>query len=1273
VDFYQIKERSTKNGVLEIYPDFKVCRSNDLMIRGRNVYAIWDQEQGMWSTDEYDVQRLVDEELYKYREGMQGVNEGSVRIKLMSDFSSKTWSEFKSYINHLSDHSHQLDSHLTFSNDKIKKRDYVSKTLPYPLEEGNLEGYEELISTLYDHTERAKLEWAIGAIISGDAKDIQKFIVLYGEAGAGKSTILNIIQRLFEGYYTTFDAKALTSNSNAFSTEIFKNNPLVAIQHDGDLSKIEDNTKLNSIVSHEDMTMNEKYKPSYMSKINCFLFMATNKPVKITDAKSGIIRRLIDVKPSGRKLPPHSYQAAMSKINFELGSIASHCLKKYQSMGKNYYSDYRPLDMIMQTDVFYNFVEGSFFVFQEQNGVTLSQGYTMYKEYCDDSLVEYKLPKHKFREELRNYFREFHDIKRIDGKQVRNYYHDFIEEKFTSITRELDEDEKEHQYSLVLDSKESLLDDILKNYKAQYATKTEVPKNKWSDVKTKLKDIDTKKIHYVQPPINHIVIDFDIKDEEGNKSLEKNIEAASLWPATYAELSKGGNGIHLHYIYTGDPEELSMVYDDYVEIKVFKGDSSLRRKLTVCNKLDIAEINSGLPLKGEKMINFTTVRNEKAIRTSIIKALRKEIHPNTKSNIDFIFKVLDDAYIAGIKYDVTDLRPAIMAFGNMSSNQSSICMKTIGKMKFKSDEPSDDHGKFEKNELVFYDVEVLPNFLGVVYKKKGKPTVRLYNPEPHQLEELMKFMLVGFNVRRYDNHIIYARYIGYTIEQVYNLSKKIIEKSNNVMFAEAYGISHVDIYEMALTKQSLKKWQIELGLKHKELKIGNEPVDKNRIEEIMEYCENDVITTEQLFDHLSDEYNTKLILSELSGLSPNDTTQKHAAKIIFGNDTNPQKKFIYRDLSEEFPGYKFDMGKSTYRGEDVSEGGEVYAEPGVYSKVALLDIASQHPNSLIQMNHFGPYTKKVVELVEARIAIKHGEYEKASKMLNGILAKYLDGSKESADRLSTALKRVINIIYGLTAATFDNPFKDPRNIDNIVAKRGALFMIDLKHAVWEQGYSVAHIKTDSIKIPNADDKIIDFVISFGKKYGYDFEHEATFDRMFLVNKAVYIAKYGWTPKEKLIGTWTATGTQFAVPYVFKTLFSKEPIEFRDLCEVKSVTTSLYLDFNEKLPEGEHDYNYVGKVGMFCPVKPNVGGGLLMRESSDKSGSIVYHAATGSTGYRWKESDMIEVLDIHDEIDMSYFTKQVDEARDAISKYCDFEQFVTSDNFYINNVIEMPWD
>jgi hypothetical protein len=248
-------------------------------------------------------------------------------------------------------------------------------------------------------------------------------------------------------------------------------------------------------------------------------------------------------------------------------------------------------------------------------------------------------------------------------------------------------------------------------------------------------------------------------------------------------------------------------------------------------------------------------------------------------------------------------------------------------------------------------------------------------------------------------------------------------------------------------------------------------------------------------------------------------------------------------------------------------------------------------------------------------------------------------------------------------------------------------MIDLECAVQEMGYTVAHIKTDSIKIPDADKKIIDFVMEFGERYGYTFEHEATYDRMCLVNDAVYIAKYD-------NGKWTATGTQFAVPYVFKKLFSREDIEFEDLCETKSVKSALYLDMNENAPdvtyeekelaklekqyrEGKisdttfefetagltsaiefgHDYHFIGKVGSFCPIKPGCGGGLLMREQDGK-----YYAATGSKGYRWLESEMIRELGREDDIDRSYYDGLVDAAAETIMAYGDLEWFISDDPY-----------
>jgi energy-coupling factor transporter ATP-binding protein EcfA2 len=1271
MDFYQIKEKIIKKDVIEIYPDFKVGRSKDLMVRGKSFYAIWDEKKNLWSTDEYDVQRLVDEELLAHKELLLSKSDAKVNVKLMSDFSTRSWLDFRSYLNHMSDNSHQLDNRLIFSNTEVKKKDYISRRLNYPLEGGKYDAFNELIGTLYDPDERAKLEWAIGAIVSGDAKDIQKFIVLYGEAGAGKSTILNIIQKLFEGYYTAFEAKALTSASNSFATEVFKNNPLVAIQHDGDLSKIEDNTKLNSIISHEEMTMNEKYKPSYMSRINCFLFMGTNKPVKITDAKSGIIRRLIDVKPSGRKLQPKHYQSIMSKIDFELGAIAHHCLEVYREMGKNYYASYKPLDMILQTDMFFNFVESNYHIFKEQDGTTLAQAYDMYKEYCEDSSIEFKIPKYKFREEIKNYFSEFHERTRVEGSQTRSYYSGFISSKFNNIACV----KEEHQSSLVLDEEESILDGILENCKAQYATdytiddvvKKDVPTNKWVKVQTTLSDINTKKLHYVKPPENHIVIDFDLKDESGNKSLEKNLDAASKWPSTYSEFSKSGAGLHLHYIYDGDIKKLSRIYDQGIEIKIFNGDASLRRQLTKCNNIPITTINSGLPLKGEPMINFDVVKSEKSIREMIKRNLRKEIHPGTKPSIDFIHKILDDAYVSGVPYDVTDMRPSVLAFANNSSNQSDYCVRVVGGMDFKSEEKEFDisNATYVDKELVFFDVEVFPNLFVVVWKVQGKPPVKMINPTAEQIELLFNFKLIGFNCRRYDNHILYARYIGYTNQQLYTLSQRIISGSPNCMFGEAYNISYTDVYDFASAgnKKSLKKFEIELGIHHQELGLPwDQPVPEDKWGLVADYCVNDVVATEVVFDHLAGDWAVRQILAELSGLTYNDTTNQHSIKIVFGDNKNPQKDFVYTDLSIQFPGYKFENGKSTYRGEEVGEGGWVYAEPGMYINVPVLDAAAMHPTSIEQLNLFGPYTKKYSDVKRGRLAIKHKDFESLNTILDGRLIPFVENALSDKPRftlkdVSNGLKTALNSAYGLTSASFENPFKDPRNIDNIVAKRGALFMIDLKNAVQEKGYNVAHIKTDSIKVPNASQEVIDFIVSFGKSYGYDFEHETTYEKMCLVNHAVYIAKVkDWEKDKDLIPTqgWTATGAQFAQPYVFKTLFSKEALSYSDFRETKAVTTAMYLDMNENLGD-EHDYHFVGRVGAFCPIVSGRGGGILLREKDGK-----YYAVGGTKGYRWLEAEIVKALNKEGHIDMEYYKEMANDAIDTISKFGDFEWFV-SDN------------
>lgn len=1349
IDFLMISTKfDEKKNQVDIYPKFLIKKSSDLMIRGGDFYAIWDEENGLWSTDEQIALDLIDKELDNAEKRLKAADSSKrYIIHYMWDADSGMIDKWHKYCQRQTrDSFHILDTKLIFSNMETKKEDYASKRLPYPLEEGPCPAYEHLISTLYSPEERHKIEWAIGSIVAGESVNLQKFLVLYGSAGTGKSTILNIIQQLFEGYYSVFDAKALGSSSNSFALEAFRTNPLVAIQHDGDLSKIEDNTRLNSLVSHELMTVNEKFKSTYENRFVSFLFMGTNKPVKITDSRSGLLRRLIDVSPSGEKLSPSDYHRTVKQIKFELGAIAYHCMKVFED-DPEYYNDYIPINMMGASNDFYNYMLDSYFLFKNEDGVSLKTAWESYKQFCEDAKVQYAFTMRVFKEELKNYFREFEDRYTLpDGTRIRNYFKGFRLERFGEEEAEEEKEEKTWSYTINFDSTTSAFDEYCADCPAQYATDAGIPGKKWSTVTTKLSDLDTSKLHYVKIPENHIVIDFDIPNENGEKDFQKNLEEASKWPATYAEVSKSGKGIHLHYIYSGDVSKLNRVYSDHIEIKVFVGDSSLRRMLTKCNSLPIATISSGLPLRKEKrMVNFEGIKSEKQLRNMVRNNLEKKYFPNTKPSVDFIYKILNDAYESGMSYDLTDMRNAVLSFAAGSTNQSDYCIKLVNKMKFKSLEASKPV-ESECEDIVFFDIEVFPNLFLVNWKFRGKenPVIRMINPSPAEIEALLKYRLVGFNCRRYDNHILYARLIGKSIEELYEVSQKIINKSPNAFFGEAYNLSYTDVYDFSSKKQSLKKFEVELGIHHKELGLPwDQPVPQEKWEEVAAYCDNDVLATEAVFEARYADFLAREILADVAGMTVNDTTNSLTTKIIFGNDRNPQKQFNYRDMGDIskisdrfvidkdmvlytnlgdeftvfddhgrpiFPGYKYDRGISTYRDEEVGEGGYVYAEPGMYGNVALLDIASMHPSSVVAEELFGPvYTKRFEDILNARIAIKHKDFDSAKKMLNGALAKYLN-DESVADNLAQALKIAINSVYGLTSAGFSNAFRDPRNKDNIVAKRGALFMINLKHEVQKRGFTVAHIKTDSIKIPDATPDIIQFVMDYGKMYGYNFEHEGTYDRICLVNNAVYIAKFATVEQcEKLYGAdyvhkakdilkdnkkhggeWTATGTQFQVPYVFKKLFTKEPIQFSDTCEVKSVTSAIYLDMNEKLPnvaaeEAEldkllkkdpenpridilrdeiasgHNYIFIGKVGQFCPVRSGVGGGVLVRDQNGKMNAVV-----GTTGYRWMESEVVRELHKENDIDYSYYDELVNDAVEEISKYGDFGWFV-SDDPYVS-----PW-
>ena len=1376
LDFLSLKlVVNNRRSVIE--PEFKInIVVNDLMIKGGTFYAIYDEDTGFWVTNRNASVNIIDREIDRLIEGDEklksAVAEG-VNVLYLKWTSNGSFDRFLKFCERqCCDNYKKLNQTILFDNDKVSRGCYATFKLPYAIGvNDDCPSWNRFMDTLYGD-DRVKIEWCLGLVISGDFKVLHKFLAIEGSPGSGKSTILHIIEDMFNGYCTTFSAKALTSAADRFALSPFAEFPIIGFDHDADLSRIDTNSRLNALVSHDKLTVDEKNKKLYSDKFNVFLFIGTNESIQMTNAKTGLSRRAIVARPTNNLIEASEYRELLERVKFEYPAIARKCLD-YYNKNKKKFIDYFDTESFINTNHIYDFFSEMYFEYSKNTDkIWLNRLWNDYQRYLEETKYQYGFNRQKFAKEAREYFYIFKDSAKINGKTYRNVYQGFKANKFiaendlekNALPRDIPEwlkltsaDPENNQFNMLYS------DCMMQGCKV--VNDSEIPKTGWDNVFEKVKNClnETVLTHYVLLGGNNIVIDFDLKDENGEKSLEENLKAAAKFPKTYAEVSKSGKGLHLHYIYDGDVSRLSRLYDDGIEVKVFTGKSSLRRRLSLCNDEEIATISSGLPLKEDtKVIDGNVVLNEKAIRTIIKRNIFKEYHADTSSSINYIYKTLEDAYNNDVNYDVSDMKNDVTMFAAQSSNQSARCLKLVGNMHFKGkkyeneDIGASEYGGIMMNEVgttagfgdeldyhgrdgfdldklkereknfVFFDTEVFPNLFVLVWKRAGNENhpVTWINPTGAMVEDLVRNNdLIGFNNRNYDNHILYARILGYNEADLYELSQKIINApkgaKQNYKFSEAYRLAFTDIYDFASAsnKKSLKKFEIELGISHVELGLPwDESVPEDMWQKVADYCINDVVSTEVVFNHLYSDYTTRVILADISGGNIYDSTNTLSTRLIFQGNRNPQGEFCYRDLSKPvgvgelsdsvkgflsehaksmmnepfdsesilpyFKGYKFEGGKSEYKGVDPGEGGYVYHEPGIYWNVALIDVASMHPHSAIAECLFGPrYTEVFHELVLARIYIKHKDYEKLSSVLGGRLSRYaklVESGVIKGKDLSTALKTVINSVYGLTSAKFKNPFRDDRNIDNIVAKRGALMMIDLKEAVEAKGYKVAHIKTDSIKVANADPEIVKFVQDFGRRYGYEFEFEAVYERMALVNKACYICrfastdfcqeKYGFIPdeNEEYSLQWSATAAQFAEPYVFKTLFSHEEITFKDMMQTKSVQTRMELDCNEGMGEGEHNYRFVGKEGSYVPVIDGVGGGYLYRisykEVVDENGKVEkvpkYDSVSGTKGYKWLESEVALKKGGMDIVDRGYYRTLVDDAVKVISEFGDFDEFVS---------------
>lgn len=1247
MDFYKIvvtkDHRSTKIPKYTIRPVFQFGTNSDIVCKGGSVYAYWFDNQ--WRTSIKELVSIIDDDIYKAKQELLRIYQDAIiDLKLMNDHTSGVMKEFDQYTKLVQQSDVQFDSRVIFADETPVREDYSTNKLLYFPKDEPTPAFDELLSKLYAPQELEKILWFIGALMTNNMANIQKFMYLYGAKGTGKGTVINIFQKLFEGYFANISLARLTSGSE-FATSQVRELPLL-IDSDSKINKIKDDTNLLKLTSHETLSINIKHKQLYDVTFKGLLITASNQRYQVNNIDSGITRRAVVVHPTNMKHDSVTYARLVSQVNFELPGIAYKAIQTFNARGPYYYEDYVDVEMAEATDHIFAFVKTNYKLLGDP--CTLTKASELYKVYLDDIGFDTRGYKRKIKEELKRYYNEFKDRYRYGEDVLSNVYIGFKYDVVfpnTQLRKEANDMKIDDLLnSLGLKEQHSIFDDLCKTFPAQYSKDDGTPMFKWSSVRSTLQQLDTSKEHYLRLPDNWIVIDLDIK-ENGEKSLRRNLEKALTFPKTYTELSKSGKGVHLHYIYDGDVTVLEKLIEEDVEVKIFSGKSSLRRKVHLCNSEEPVHISTGLPEREREKVKMykevdLIIWNEKRMRKVVENNLRKQYHPNTKPSMDFIAHVFDEADKQGLKYDLRDLQQAIILFAASSTNQAQTCMKIANQIRYTNidDDVALSYQKIndvvDSDKLTFFDIEVFPNLLVVVWmNNKELIPHAMVNPTSSEIEELLKKPLVGFNNRRYDNHILYGALLGLNNLEIYNQSKRIIEKQKpSGFYKAAYEISYVDIYEYASKKQSLKKWEVDLGIHHDELEMDwNKPVADDMIDRVVEYCINDVQATKAVFDATRGDYIARIIISKLSKMSVNTKTQDHAEMFIADGNNDLLDNLVYTDLSKEFPGYSYSYGKSLYKGVDPSEGGYVYAKPGIHKNVALLDVKSLHPHSAIALNYFGKYTPRYKALVEARVAVKEKRFDDAKQYFNGALTPYLN-DKDYKD-LAYALKIIINIVYGMSSANYVNPFRHPDNNDNIVAKRGALFMIDLQEYVTGLGYEVVHIKTDSIKIANYDSAIVDKIMAFAKKYKYEFDFEAVYSTFCLVNKSVYIAKDIINPKtNQIIKDWEAVGKMFAEPYTFKTLFTNEELVEEDFSLIKEVKdASIYLD-----------ERFVGRLADVYASK--TGTNMYRVQDGVRKGAV-----NGTKNFGWRLFSEYQGID---DVDMVYYHSEIDKAYLAIKEVGD---------------------
>ena len=415
-----------------------------------------------------------------------------------------------------------------------------------------------------------------------------------------------------------------------------------------------------------------------------------------------------------------------------------------------------------------------------------------------------------------------------------------------------------------------------------------------------------------------------------------------------------------------------------------------------------------------------------------------------------------------------------------------------------------------------FDIETFANFFCVTFKDPKSQEIKKFviHDDIQQGEELIKFIqsnsqswFIGYNSYHFDNPLLNFLYkhsfetcMSPAIEVVRNVHKLAIEiiTNDNRDFKYNLPFKHIDLMRIGRYKKSLKL----LGVNLKWHKLQDLPVpmdswiQKDQVDLILDYNLNDVLITEQLYNHLKDSIKFRHELSaeyELDLYNESDTgianrilekiyAESSGLRLKDFKDLRTERKFIkfdwvvFKDITFITPEFDtlleevkshtyykdqpFFSKKITFHGKTYKMGiGGLHSEddPKVYEEneniyIIDADIGSMYPATLINNSlapeHLGKkFLRSFTQIRDDRL--KEKELGNKTK--------------------SEGLKLILNSSIGKTLSKYSFLYDPLVNIQ--ITINGQLYILMLIEQLVLNGFEVISANTDGITSLVPKDKL----------------------------------------------------------------------------------------------------------------------------------------------------------------------------------------------------------